>query len=252
MATESAPDLARLEFIKQYLLQRERGLDAALLELGDPRGKDVLVFGCGKGNEILWCATRQAKSVLGIDLSPIYPDALDSLLKDRGQESFPYQMQEIDVQELALSRPRQFDLILSNGVFEHVSDMRGVLNAFRTLLKPKGRVAVYADGLWFSSIGGHLGTENWEHLWMSEEGIKETFPKRWFAYKRNLNRMSSVDFLSALRDVGAVIQQFRFRTEPHMHRVRDLMDKMRAKQELTPTDLSIIAVGCEFCFLEHL
>jgi SAM-dependent methyltransferase len=243
---------AKLNRLKVALLEREKGLDAALLPLGHPKGKDVLIFGCGLGNEVLWCATHQAKSTLGIDQGPIYRDALASLLLERGHSDFAYEMQQIDVQDLALARPAQFDLIHSNGVFEHVSDMRGVLNAFRALLRPKGRIGIYADGLWFSSIGGHLGMDNWEHLCLSEVAIREQYPTRWNAYKRHLNRMTCIDFMSALRDVGAVVLQFRFRIDPRVHAIPALLDKMRAKQEISPTDLSIVSIACEICFVEHL
>ncbi|HSW05528.1 class I SAM-dependent methyltransferase [Aquabacterium sp.] len=246
------PDQDRLTFLKNYLLQREKGLDAALLPLGHPGGKDVLVFGCGKGSEILWCATHKARTTLGVDLHPIDTGALSSLLHERGQDDFNYAMAQIDVHDLALSRPAQFDLILSNGVFEHVSDMKGVLNAFRALLRPGGRISIYADGLWFSSIGGHLGRDNWEHLWMSESDIRQNFPARWPAYKSHLNRMTCVDFMNAVRDVGALVLQFRIRSDPYLKRMPMLIDKMRAKQELSPTDLSITSIACELCFIEHL
>lgn len=242
----------RLNRLKAYLIDREKGLDEVLLPLGDPKDKDVLVFGCGKGNELLWCARHGAKSALGIHLSPIYPDALEALLAARGQSGFAWAMEQIDATDLALSRPGQFDLIVSNGVFEHVSDMRGALNAFRALLRPGGRIAIYADGLWFSGIGGHLGTDNWEHLWMSEAEIREAFPARWHAYKRHLNRMTCVDFMNAVRDVGALVLQFRFRSDPGLKQIPALLEKMRAKQELSPTDLSITSIACELCFIEQL
>lgn len=238
--------------MRKYLLGRERALERDLLPLGNPRDKDVLVFGCGTGVEILWCAAQQARSALGIDQSRAYRDALVSLLETRGQAGFNYDILQGDVQDLALDRPGQFDLIVSNGVFEHVSDMRGVLNAMRKLLRPKGRIATYADGLWFSSIGGHLGLDGWEHLCLPDEEIRQRFPDRWRGYKRDLNRMTCIDFMSALRDVGAVILQFKFRTDPNVHRIPEMIETMRAKQEVSPTDLSIVSIGCEICFVENL
>lgn len=252
MNTAMADPQARLDLSKRYLEQREKGLDTALLPLGNPRGKDVLVFGCGKGNEVLWCARHDAKSALGIDTGIIYPHALSALLSERGQHEFKWDMQQIDVQELALGRPGQFDLIVSNGVFEHVSDMRGVLSAFRRLLRPGGRVSIYADSLWYSAIGGHLGTANWEHLWMSEQEIKDAFPARWHAYKHNLNRMTCIDFMSALRDSAALIKQFNYRSDPYLANMPALLGKIQAKQPVSLTDLSITSIGCEFCFLETM
>jgi SAM-dependent methyltransferase len=237
---------------KDYIRQRAKGLDKALLALGDPRDKDVLVFGCGLGNEILWSARRGARSVLGIDLGSPRGEALAALMAEEGYGDFPYAMHECNVHDLALDHPGRYDLVLSNGVFEHVSDLKGVLNALRVLLRPGGRIAIYADGLWFSAIGGHLGETNWEHLWMAPHDIKERFPERWHAYMNNLNRMTAVDFLQALRDVGALVLQFSVRSDPYLAQLAPLMDAIRARQQVSPTDLSITSIGCELCFLEHL
>ncbi|WP_167223084.1 class I SAM-dependent methyltransferase [Massilia rubra] len=238
--------------IKQYILQRVAGLDKALLSLGNPKNKDVLVFGCGMGNEILWSARHGARSALGIDLSSPRQEPLDALMAEEGFGNFSYSIHECNVHDLALDHPGQYDLIVSNGVFEHVTDLKGVLNAMRPLLRPGGRIAIYADGLWFSAIGGHLGKTNWEHLWMAPHEIKEQFPERWHAYINHLNRMTAVDFLQALRDVGAVVLQFNVRSDPYMRNAAPLMDAIRARQQVSPTDMSITSVGCEICFLEHL
>lgn len=237
---------------KDYIRQRVAGLDKALLPLGDPRNKDVLVFGCGMGNEILWSARHGARSVLGIDLSSPRPDALAELMVEEGYGDFSYSMHECNVHDLALDHPGRYDLVVSNGVFEHVSDLKGVLNALRPLLRPGGRIAIYADGLWFSAIGGHLGKTNWEHLWMAPREIKEQFPERWNAYMNNLNRMTAVDFLQALRDVGALVLQFSVRSDPYLPKLAPLMETIRARQQISPTDLSITSISCELCFLEHL
>lgn len=237
---------------RDYLLQREAALDHTLLPLGHPAGKDVLVFGCGLGNEILWSASHGARSAVGIDLAPPRYQPLAGLMEERGLGDFPYSMHECDVHDLAIDHPGRYDLIVSNGVFEHVSDMKGVLNAFRALLRPGGRIAIYADGLWFSANGGHLGLSGWEHLWMSPEEIKTRFPARWPAFKSRLNRMTAADLLQAIRDVGVLVLQFQVRSDPHLAQLAPLMAQIRARQQVAPTDLSITAVGCELCFVEHL
>ncbi|MFS2004302.1 class I SAM-dependent methyltransferase [Duganella sp. CT11-25] len=242
----------QIETCKQYIVQREKGLDAALLPLGDPAGKDVLVFGCGLGNEILWCARRRARSALGIDLSPPKHQPLAAVMAEQGYGEFNYSMHQCDVHDLAIDHPQRYDLIISNGVFEHVMDLKGVLNAFRPLLRPGGRIAIYADGLWFSAIGGHLGRTNWEHLWMTPEAIKEQFPERWNAYRGNLNRMTAADFLNAVRDVGALVLQFKIRSDPFLPKLAPLLEQIRARQQVSPTDLSITSIGCELCFMEQL
>lgn len=241
-----------IKTLKGYIVQREKGLDTALLPMGNPAGKDVLVFGCGLGNEILWCARHQAKSALGIDLSPPRQQPLDEVMAEQGYADFDYEMREVNVHDLALSHPAQFDLIVSNGVFEHVMDLKGVLNAFRPLLRPGGRIAIYADGLWFSAIGGHLGRYDWEHLRMSPEEIKAAFPDRWNAFRNHLNRMTTNDFLNAVRDVGLLVLQFKLRSDPYLPKMAAHMEQIRSRAQVSPTDMSITSIGCELCFLEHL
>lgn len=247
MTTAQAIDPARA-----YLLGREGALDATLLPLCTPAGKDVLVFGCGLGNEILWAARHGARSVVGIDLERPRYQPLAGIMEERGLGDFNYSIHQCNVHDLAIDHPGRYDLIVSNGVFEHVSDLKGVLNAFRPLLRPKGRIAIYADGLWFSSIGGHLGKTNWEHLWMRPEQVKIEYPARWNAYISALNRMTAVDFLQSVRDVGAVVLQFSLRSDPHLAQLAPLLDAIHAQQQVSPTDMSIMAVACELCFIEHV
>src|SRR5258706_8939366 len=150
-----------IEELSKYLLNRPRLLDKDLLPFGDPGGKDVLIFGCGLGAEVPWCAQRHAKSVVGIDLKPIHPEPLARAMQTSGLAGTKYELRMQNVHDLALGDER-FDLILSNGVFEHIGDLKGVLESFRPLLRPRGRIAIFADGLWYSSIGGHIRRFAWE------------------------------------------------------------------------------------------
>ncbi len=189
-----------------YVIHRERALDRDLLPYGDPRGKDVLVFGCGYGNEVLWAARHGARSVLAIDLSPgLSPVPFERALEECALQFDNYEFRRENVHDTALSG-QTFDLIVSNGVFEHILDLKGVLGAFRALLNPGGRVAIFADALWYSSLGGHIGKGPWEHLWRAPQELKEEIePKRWHVFCNQLNRMTSTDFISAIRSVGMVI-----------------------------------------------
>jgi SAM-dependent methyltransferase len=141
---------------------------------------------------------------------------------------------------------------VSNGVFEHIFDLKGVLEALRRLLRPNGRIAIYADGLWYSSIGGHTGTFKWEHLWKQPAEIKAEYPRRWISWRDRCNRMTSVDFLEALRCVGAVVLQFRMNTDPRLPHLPAVIDRIRSTVEVSPTDLSIVSIGCEICWLENI
>ncbi|MFN8202107.1 MAG: class I SAM-dependent methyltransferase [Solirubrobacteraceae bacterium] len=235
-----------------YILVRERSLDEMLLPYGDPAGKDVLVFGGGLGNEVLWSIRRGARSILSVDLTPPTPEPLKRLLAAEGLQHPSWEMRRENIHDTAL-RGDTYDLIVSNGVFEHVMDLKGVLAAFRRLLRPNGRVAIVADGLWYSSIGGHIQGEPWEHLWNSPEDIKEQHPDRWKAYCDYLNRMTIVDFLEAIRSVGMIVLQLSVRRDQYLHRLPQYLPKIRERLgTVSPTDCSIVSIGCELCFEEQL
>jgi len=236
-----------------YIIHRERALDRDLLPYGDPRGKDVLVFGCGYGNEVLWAARHGAKSVLAIDLTEgLSPVPFERALQECEIQYTDFEFRRENVHDTALKGER-FDLIVSNGVFEHILDLKGVLGTFRPLLNPGGRVAIFADALWYSSLGGHIGKGPWEHLWRAPGELKaEIEPKRWIVFCNQLNRMTTTDFLQAIRSIGMVVLQLKLGRDPNITQLPDLLPRIRERCDASVTDLSIVSIGCELCFAEHL
>lgn len=236
--------------LADYVERRLNGLDRDLLPYGDPAGKDVLIFGSGLGNEVVWDATRKARSIIGIDLT-LHPEPLALVMQRRGLGDYPYELRQQNIHDLTLTDER-FDLIMSNGVFEHVTDLKGVLEAHRRLLRPGGRVAIFADGLWYSSIGGHIRAAKWEHLWKPPTQLKAEHGRHWPTWRDKCNRMTCEDFISALRAVGALILQYRMNADPRLSHLPDVLDKIRASVEVSPTDLSVVSIGCEICWVENL
>jgi SAM-dependent methyltransferase len=236
-----------------YIIHRERALDRDLLPYGNPRGKDVLVFGCGYGNEVLWAARHGAKSVLAIDLTPgLSPVPFERALEECGLTYTDYEFRRENVHDTALTGEK-FDLIVSNGVFEHILDLKGVLGAFRPLLNPGGRVAIFADALWYSSLGGHIGKGAWEHLWRPPDELKEEIaPKRWQVFCNQLNRMTTTDFIAAVSSVGMVVLQLKLGRDPNITLLPSLLPRIRERCDASITDLSVVSIGCELCFDEHL
>jgi len=247
--------LAEVEIaeLTTYVINREKALDRDLLPYGDPAGKDVLVFGCGYGNEVLWAARHRARSILAVDLTAgLSPVPCERAMAQLGITCDSYAFRRQNIHDTALSGER-FDLIVSNGVFEHVMDLKGVLGAFRDLLKPAGRVAIFADGLWYSSIGGHIGGEPWCQLWRAPQELSaELSPDRWDVYCNKLNRMTATDFLEAARSVGMIVLQLRLGRDPNLAQLADYLPRIRQRVDVSPTDLSIVSIGCELCFAENL
>jgi SAM-dependent methyltransferase len=254
MSTTAAQQLSEEQIVelKDYLLHRERMLEHDLLPYGDPRDKDVLVFGSGIGNEVLWAARHKARSVVAIDLHTVSTEPLERAMAEHGVDYDSYEFRVQNIHETAVSG-ESYDLIVSNGVFEHVFDLKGVLASFRPLLRPGGRVAIFADSLWYSSLGGHINREPWEHLWRAPEELKELLPaKRWHVYCDQLNRMTVVDFIEAVRSVGMLMLQLKVGRDPNLRRLPELLPAIQERVTATPTDLSAVSIGCELCFVENL
>jgi SAM-dependent methyltransferase len=239
--------------LKDYVIHREQALDRDLLPYGDPAGKDVLVFGCGFGNEVLWAARHGARSILAVDMSAaLSPAPFQHAMRELGISYEPYEFRRQNIHDTAASGER-YDLIVSNGVFEHVMDLKGVLGAFRALLRPTGRVAIFADGLWYSSIGGHIGGEPWCQLWRDPTDLKSQLSsERWDVFCNKLNRMTVTDFLEAVRCVGMVVLQLRLGRDPNLAQLADYLERIRRRVDVSPTDLSVVSIGCELCFEENL
>ncbi len=240
-----------IERLKDYIIHREGALDRDLLPYGDPAGKDVLVFGCGYGNEVLWAARHGARSVLAIDTSAgLSPVPFERALAEQGIRFSNYEFRRQNIHDTALTR-EQFDLIVSNGVFEHVHDLKGVLSAFRPLLRAGGRAAIFADGLWCSSIGGHIPKGPWEHLWRDPRELRaELTDERWNVLCNQLNRMTATDFLDAVRSAGMLVLQFRLGRDPNLAQLAEVLPQIRRRLDVSPTDLSIVSIGCELGFPE--
>jgi SAM-dependent methyltransferase len=235
--------------LASYILRRSAVLDRDLLPYGDPSGKDVLVFGAGYGTEMLWAIRHGARSVVGVDLKAVSSPPLQRALAELDLRFTRYELRQENIHDTAASGEK-YDLIVSNGVFEHVMDLKGVLGALRPLLTPAGRIAIFADGLWYSSLGGHMHRATWEHLWRDPAELRaELPPDRWQVYCNELNRMTAVDFLQAVRTVGMIVLQLRLGRDPSLGELRDQLPRIRQRQNISPTDLSI---GCELCFEENL
>jgi SAM-dependent methyltransferase len=244
---------ARIVELTDYVIRRTAGLDDSLLPYGDPAGKDVLVFGAGYGADTLWATQRQARSILSTDVSPgISPVPFERALERLGIDRPDYEFRRESVHETVLTG-ETFDLIISRDVFEHVHDLKGTLASFRPLLRPGGRIAIYADSLWYSSLGGHIHAGPWEHLYRTPWELREELtPYLWDVWCNKLNRMTITDFVEAIRSVGLIILQLRVIPDPNIRRLPELLPRIRERMQVTPTDLSILSIGCELCFEENL
>lgn len=252
-------DAERLRFI----LEGQRHCDHFLPPLADPQGKSVLVVGAGAGTEMLWCMRQGAREVVGIDILVQRPQALARAVEELGiRPAPPFSILPLRIEE-AHTLGRRFDLVLSNNVFEHLTDLKRAFEVCASLVEPgSGRIAIFTDPLYYSSAGSHLPMEPWEHLWGASEALRTrllgTVPPHHALHRMDLpeylfseislNRMRLGDLLEALRASGLVVLNLRVLRDRHLKDLPTSLDRLgevRRGEGVTVTDFAIEGVGLE-------
>lgn len=127
------------------------------------RGKTVIDFGCGEGDEAVEMAQKGATRVVGIDIR-------EELLQRARQKAVNAGVQNVCVFASVTSEPA--DIIVSIDCFEHFADPAGVLRTMSALLQPAGEVIVSFGPTWYHPLGGHLfSVFPWAHLVFSEAAL---------------------------------------------------------------------------------
>lgn len=128
--------------------------------LRELRGKIVVDFGCGEGQEAIELAQNGALQVIGIDNR-------EAALRRARENARRAGVQEICV--FGFKTSRGADAIISLDGFEHFGDPGAVLQAMYHLLKPGGAVYLSFGPTWYHPLGGHLfSVFPWAHLIFSE------------------------------------------------------------------------------------
>ncbi|HEY0781036.1 MAG TPA: class I SAM-dependent methyltransferase, partial [Thermoanaerobaculia bacterium] len=231
----------------------------------------VLVVGAGAGSEMLWCLRHGAREVLGLDVAPQSPTALTAAVArlgiggtagETGEPRFSFL--EMGIED-ADSLGRRFDLVLSNNAFEHISRLDRAFEVCARLVEPyQGRIAIFTDPLYYSSIGSHLPVEPWEHLWGELERLRERLvaaetaglgpghPLRtlgfgtYLADEISLNRMRLGDFLEGVRKAGLAILNLRLIPDRHLADLSRYRDRLPGLPE---ADLTIEGIAAELVLL---
>ena len=169
-------------------------------------GRRVVDFGCGDGITAFGMASRIGADVFGVDLHPTYLQLPAWLEKSLGTGRLPPNLHfRQNVLGERLPFPDEFaDLAYSWSVFEHLSDVPGILGELHRLLKPKALLFLQIDPLYASAYGSHLQRlvdEPWAHLLYDEaeylrmaEAAKDNVPE---SEKDTLYRTHAFDKMKA-------------------------------------------------------
>jgi SAM-dependent methyltransferase len=144
-------------------------------DLSSLRDKDVLDFGCGYGDMCFIVANLGVKSIAGTELDR---DCIEEAER-RGQE---FQGPVRPVFHLSSSASEiglpdsSIDVILCFDVLEHVMDYRPILNEWKRVLRPGGRVLIWWVP-WLNPWAHHLATLipiPWAHVFFPERVLINT------------------------------------------------------------------------------
>lgn len=223
----------RTSDLAKYIIRFQPHCDRYLSPICDPAGKSVLVIGSGHGTEMLWSIQNGAKEVIGIDVDDKNTDALDVALEQLEiNHDCNYQMLKMSVEEIE-KIGRKFDIVLSNNVFEHLPDLNKAFDACKKVINAyDGRIIVFTDPLFYSSIGSHIPTaEPWEHLWNKD--IKTKCDEHLWEQYSTLNRMTLSDFIKSIELNELIILKMSTVPDRNLGRINEYMDIVNIEESIT-------------------
>jgi cyclopropane fatty-acyl-phospholipid synthase-like methyltransferase len=148
-------------------------------------GLRVLDLGCGDGIISLGLATRtSAHSVIGLDLQPVDTEFLYCLAAAHDVSIDHPQLTFGLSDQAGLPLPdSSIDVIVTWSVFEHVSDIPGLLAEIRRVLVTDGLLFIQIWPLYFSEHGSHLWpwfdeSEIFPHLCLDDDDLASHVRRR--------------------------------------------------------------------------
>lgn len=202
-------DEGRIVELCGYIRNHVVHLDKYMRPMFNPNDKRVLVIGSGWGTETYWCLANGATEVIGLDPAARSDLPIKQALGELDPELvFRFQHRQLTLSELATDVG--FDAIISNNVFEHISDLSGTFHECRRFLaRPGQRLHIFTDPLFYSSSGSHLPVKPWEHLQQPDDhALKKALGPgaNWQQWRNGLNRMTLTEFVDAARRAGMFIE----------------------------------------------
>jgi len=215
-------------------------------------GKRLLVVGSGWGTEVLWALKKGAAYVAGIDPRSADRAFVENALAEHGLAHLADRFALHQGTTPTVPDLGSFDLILSNNTFEHVECLSANLAALARFLPDEGgRIFIFADPLFYSSLGHHVPIGAWEHLTQAQDSIRARVTRnQWREYREGLNGMTLTGFLDSVREAGLVLLDLGIRPDPNIDRFAEIRDAL--PPGLKPMDLCLSGLSCTLAFPHNL
>ena len=172
------------------------------------RGSDVLDFGCGAGAQSIACLDAGARSVVGVDTNL----ATLAIAQRSARDSVRF------TDRLDLKTDR-FDVIISQDSMEHFDNPESILDLWRRVLCPGGRVYVTFGPPWYAPYGAHMHFFTkvpWVHLLFPEHTVmrvrshyRNDGALRYEQVPGGLGRLSVAKFEALIRRSGFRVEWIR-------------------------------------------
>jgi len=199
---------------------------------------NVLDLGCGHGALSISIAEAGASEVLGLDLAADRITFASDVVRQRypglaGKLHFACE----DIR--TLPQRHHYDYVVSKDSFEHIDELKSVVNSIAVLLKPGGKLIVGFSPLYYSPFGDHdrLGLPcAWLHAVLPERCLL-----RWVSAKERrriekvsdlgLNKLTPAEFRSLFP-----ASHWRVITLQYNRGSRRLMPLMSALRKIPPLE----------------
>lgn len=127
------------------------------------RGKVVIDFGCGEGDDAIALVKNSACRVIGIDIREDVLERARAKALREGVEK---------ICQFCTNTDERADAVVSIDSFEHFRDPFSALMKMYELLRPGGSVFISFGPTWYHPLGGHLfSVFPWAHLIFSERAL---------------------------------------------------------------------------------
>jgi SAM-dependent methyltransferase len=161
--------------------------------IGIIKGRSVMDFGCGDGQQSVAMALCGAGRVLGVEQEPI---------RIRRARRFGDGVANVSF----LAEPSgTFDIVVSQNAFEHFMKPRETLRLMLGHLKPDGKLIITYGPPWYAPYGAHMHFFTrvpWVHLLFPERIVckvrnayRRPIPGGANAYRGDMNQLSIAGFL---------------------------------------------------------